>query len=125
MVVAWQVLDKDGNLITTCFKEKDAIRYKERMESKGETVRLDKIFDAHLKDRKPVVKKRCKKDIDPTDETPDGYFPVTIYVQTGDLIVSELGIATKHRGDIIENVTRMVVNTTGKIVPVISGRHNV
>lgn len=123
MVVTWQILDKNGGLITTCFKERDAIRAKEKLEARGEFARIDKIFDAHLKDRPPVVKKPrvpAKKHRKSDDEIiPAKHHPVVFFVQTGDIITSELGMATKHHGSVLKGITRLIVNTNGKIIPVV------
>ena len=125
MVVVWQILDEKGGLVTTCFKERDAVRAKDRCEAKGQVVHIEKIFDAHQKDRKPVVKQRRKKPEKPEgDETPHGHYPVTIFVQPGDLITSELGIAVEARNKMTEEITRMIINTTGKIVPVRTRDYN-
>jgi hypothetical protein len=122
MVIAWQLKDEKGELITTCFKERDAIRARDKLEEKGQVVRIDKVFDHHLKDRVPVKKKtrvekpKLKSDV---EIIPAKCHPVMFFVRDGDLITSELGLAAKHHGKVVDGITRLIVVKSKTIVPVI------
>lgn len=121
MVIAWQIKDEKGELITTCFKERDAIRARDRLEEKGQVVRIDKVFDHHLKERPPVKKKTREKKAraKPDDLIPAKCHPVMFFVRDGDLITSELGFAAKHNGKVVDGITRLIVVKGDKLMPVI------
>jgi hypothetical protein len=123
MVVAWELRDNEGGLITTFFEEKKAVRAKEKLEAAGRVVKLEKVFDHHLKDRDPVVKKAPKKkksDRTVPDLIPEGAHHVMVFLRPGDLITSELGIGVNYKGKVIDGVTRLIVSERGKVVPVIT-----
>lgn len=124
MVVAWLLRDETGGLITTFFDERKAFKAKEKLESKGKFVKIDKVFDHHLKEREPIVKQKKKTAKDYVKKFPEwmpaGTYPIMMFVKPGDLIVSELGIGANQRGSIIENVTRLVISDKGLVVPVIA-----
>jgi hypothetical protein len=122
MVIAWQIKDEKGELITTCFKERDAIRARDRLEEKGQVVRIDKVFDHHLKDRSPVKKKTHEKKtrVKSDDLIPAKCLPVMFFVRDGDLITSELGLAAKHNGKVVDGITRLIVVKGDKLMPVIT-----
>jgi len=128
MVVAWEIRNEAGDLVTTFFDEKKAISARDRLEARGDVVRLDKVFDHHLKEREPVVKKVRKtpkyylKNV--ADLIPKGTHPVMIFIRPGDLITSELGIGVNRKGEITDGITRLVVNNRGKVVPVITKEKN-
>lgn len=124
MVVAWELRDGDGGLVTTFFEEKRAVKAKEKFEASGKVVRIVKVFDHHLKDRDPVVKrpavKKKKPEQDASDVVPEGMRRVAVFLRPGDLITSELGIGVIHNGKVVEGVTRLIVSERGKIVPVVT-----
>ena len=124
MVIAWELRDGKGGLLTTFYVERNAIKAKEKLEARGDVVRLDKVFDHHLKDRKPVVKKggkpKKKEKRQPSDIVPDDCHPVSIYVRSGDLITSELGLASLGKGKTVDGITRFVISERGRVVPVIA-----
>lgn len=122
MVIAWQIKDEKGELITTCFKERDAIRARDRLEEKGQVVRIDKVFDHHLKDRQPVKKKsrENKMRVKAGELIPAKCLPVMFFVRDGDLITSELGLAARHNGKVVDGITRMIIVKGDKIMPVIT-----
>ena len=124
MVVAWLLRDENGGLVTTFFDERKAVKAKEKLESKGKFVKIDKVFDHHLKERESIVKPKKKTAREHMarvlEEMPRGTYPLMIFVKPGDLIVSELGIGANQRGLIIENVTRLVISDKGPVVPVIT-----
>lgn len=114
MVVAWEIRNIDGGLISTFFKEREALTAKEKLEKQGHGVKMVKVFDHHLKDREPVVKARSVPDL-----IPEGTRFVKMYIKPGDLITSELGIGFTHKGGVVHGVTRAIVTDGGKLVPVI------
>lgn len=124
MVVAWLLRNETGGLITTFFDERKAVKAKETLESKGKFVKIDKVFDHHLKERESIVKPKKKTAREHMarvlEEMPRGTYPLMIFVKPGDLIISELGIGANQRGSIIENVTRLVISDKGLVVPVIT-----
>lgn len=114
MVVAWEIRDKDGGLVSTFFDERKALRAKERFEAQGLSVKMEKVFDHHRKEREPVVKPRVVRDL-----IPEGTRLVKMYIRPGDLITSELGIGFTHKDGVVHDVTRAIVTDEGKLVPVV------
>lgn len=55
-MIVWEVRDTDGALLTTCFNEQDAVKFRDRFEArhKRSGLKIAKVFDAQEREKEPV-----------------------------------------------------------------------